>query len=247
MEQEKYYFRIGVLVSVAIAVLLAVIGWLSATHKDQNHITYAIFFKGSVEGLSLGSPVTLKGIPVGQVKAIEFVSYENDLIRVLVDVVDTAPVRANTVASLHLQGITGGALIALENAGVNMEFLRRKKGQKYIVIASKQSSLEKVFTTAPELLEKLSALTEQGQKLLSDDNIKILVSLLSSVDQSANSISQVLVNDKAKSLGSAMYEANQLLVEGKITLREARMLIRMLREDPSVIIRGVKDTGKTLP
>lgn len=247
MEQERFYLRVGILVSVAITLLLAVIGWLSATHKDHDYITYAIYFDGSVEGLSLGAPVTLKGIPVGQVSAIDFVSYENDRIRVLVNVMDTAPVRANTVASLHLQGITGGALIALENSGVNMEFLRRKKGQEYIVIASKQSSLEKVFTTVPELIEKLSKLAEQGHKLISDENIAILTSLLASADRSANSISKVLVDDKAKSLESAMYETNQLLVEGKITLREVRMLVRMLREDPSVVIRGVKDNGKTLP
>ncbi|MBY0354869.1 MAG: MlaD family protein [Rickettsiales bacterium] len=261
MEQEKYYFRVGILVAVCVVVVVAIIGWFSFTHKNKSYITYAIFFDGSVDGLSIGAPVTFKGINVGTVQSIDFESYNTDRIRVLADIVDTAPVRVDTVASLRLQGITGGSVMALENTRMESAFLTRKDGETYLVIPSKQSSLEKVITSVPELIEELSKMAKKGQKILSDENIEKFSALLSateiaaqsldatlkSVDTTSATLSKVLGGEHAKSLESILLELDQLLVEGKITAREIRMLARTIREDPSVILHGVKNAGKTLP
>ncbi len=261
MEQERYYFRVGIAVIGCIALIVGLVGWFSSMNGEQHYVPYAIYFEGSVDGLNIGSPVTLKGINVGMVTEIDFESYETDRIRVLVDIADTAPIRADTVATLRLQGITGGSLIALENEGTSNEYLSRGKGEKYIIIPSRQSSLERVFTSVPELLDEMGKLTRQGQKLLSDENVEAFSMLLTSfstssetldgtlnsIDRSAKAISKLLGGGSAKSLENVLLELNQLLVEGKITLREVRLLARTLREDPSVVIHGIKDAGKRLP
>lgn len=217
MEQERYYFRVGVFVTITLVALTLIASWFATNRQKETFLTYAIFFEGSVDGLSRGAPVRLKGIEVGNVKDISFASYENDLIRVLVDIIDSAPIRTDTYASLQIQGITGTSLISLENTGKNPEYIRREEGEAYMTIKSKQSSLEKVVTSVPELLDELTTLSQQAQKLLSDQNIR--------------------------SVNLAIAELRTMLAEGKVTMREIKMLAKTLREDPSKLIRGPKYEG----
>ena len=220
MEQDRYYFRVGLFVSIVIAAAIYVLGWFASNQHKETRITYAIYFEGSVNGLSRGSPVKYKGIEVGNVLDIGFASYENDLIQVLVDIVDTAPVRKDTKASLQMQGITGTSIVSLENTnklGEPVEYLAKEEGEEYMVIGSEKSGLEKVFTSVPELIEELTKLGIQGQKLLSDDNIN--------------------------NVNLMMTELRSLLAEGKITMREIKMLSKTLREDPSQVLYGPKYKG----
>src|SRR5262245_26396110 len=115
MEQDGYYFRVGLFVALTMVVAIFVIGWFAGHRDEMGKTTYAIYMKTSVNGLSLGAPVTLSGIQVGNVKEISFVSSDSSTIRVLADIVDTAPVHTDTVASLKLQGITGTSFVGLEN------------------------------------------------------------------------------------------------------------------------------------
>lgn len=220
MEQDKYYFRVGLFISLVIVGAIITLGWLASNRSTAPQLTYAIYFNGSVNGLSIGSPVKLKGIEIGSVKQIKFSSYEDDQILVLADIDNDAPIRKDTKASLQLQGITGTSMISLENTNdpkAPIEYLRLKEGKEYLVIESKQSGLEKVFTTIPELVEELKKLGVQGQKLLSDENIK--------------------------QVNNTMKDMQALLAEGKVTMREVKMLAKTIREDPSQIIRGPKYEG----
>ena len=220
MEQDKYYFRVGLFVTIMIAIIIFVLGVFSTNRQQDIYITYAIYFDSSVNGLSLGSPVKYKGIDVGKVKSIEFDSYQNDFIRVLVDIVDTAPIRQDTQASLQLQGITGTSIISLEDTNdkdAPIVYLSKEEEDEYLVISSAKSDLEQVFTSIPELMEELTRLSGQGQKLLSDENIK--------------------------EMSRMMVDFRSLMVEGKQTMREFKMLAKTLREDPSQLIRGPKYKG----
>ncbi len=220
MEQDKYYFRVGIFVALMIAAAIFVLGWFSTNRHKESYAAYAIYFEGSVNGLSLGAPIKLKGIDIGNVQEISFDSYENDLIRVIVDIIDSAPIRTDTKASLQMQGITGTSIISLENTNKpedKIEYLTKKEGDEYLVIGSKKSGLEKVFTSIPELIEELTKLGVQGQRLLSDKNIK--------------------------GINLMMSDLRGLLAEGKITMREVKMLAKTLREDPSQVLRGPQYKG----
>ncbi len=73
------YFKIGVFLIVATALLVAALVILGAgtfAPKGQYLETY---FDQSVSGLSAGSPVLLQGVKVGQVKNIEFASQVYDI------------------------------------------------------------------------------------------------------------------------------------------------------------------------
>ena len=98
-----------------------------------------------------------------------------------------------------------------------IEYLTKAEGEDYLVIGSERSGLEQVFTSIPELIEELTKLGVQGQKLLSDENVKEANLLLT--------------------------DFRSMLAEGKVTMREIKMLAKTLREDPSQIIRGPQYKG----
>jgi phospholipid/cholesterol/gamma-HCH transport system substrate-binding protein len=221
MEQDGYYFRVGLFVALTMVTAIIVIGWFAGHRDEMGKTTYAIYMKSSVNGLSLGAPVTLSGIQVGNVRDISFVSSDSTSIRVLADIVDTAPVRTDTVASLKLQGITGTSFVGLENTGMNPQPIMAKDKDGYKIITAIPSPLDRVFTSVPELIDQITKLTERGQALLDDKNVEQVHELIA--------------------------HANELINEGKDTMREVKMLTRTVREDPSVVLYGTKHPGVKVP
>jgi phospholipid/cholesterol/gamma-HCH transport system substrate-binding protein len=211
METEKYYFRVGLF---ALAGMALFVWYLVIFHggSGQGVIRYATYFDSSVVGLARGAPVRHKGLDMGVVTDIHFVARDDDKILVLMDLSGTAPIRADTVAEIAFQGITGATYLALENtrSGEKLPPLEAKPGADFPVIKSRPSDLQEVFA-------KLTGISDQIGKLLSDANI-------------------AAVQDVILSTQGALGEAAG-------ALREIRMLTRTVREDPSVILRGPEYQG----
>jgi len=217
MEQERFYFRVGIFVTIVITALIITVTWFTTSRHSQGTTPYAIYFQDAVNGLSLGSNVELKGINVGTVRDITFAADKTDTILVLADIIKTAPIRNDTIASLRLKGITGTSVISLESTGEDPAPIERQPGEKYLIIKSEKSSLEKVFTSIPGLIDDLTKLGKQGQKFLSDENIA--------------------------EINSVTMELRNFLAEGKTTMREIKMLSKSLRDDPSQILHGPEYKG----
>lgn len=254
MEQERYYLRVGLFATAVFALGFFVIGWFAPNRHNEVYVPYTIYFAGSVDGVSLGSPVRLKGITVGHVQRIDFDKNDNNRIAMRVDLLAHAPIRNDTVASVQALGITGTSFISLDSNGSDPTPKVAKSGETYPVIASKPSSLEQVFASVPDLIDEVKKLSKRGEALLSDDNIKAISHVLNSLDTTLNSLDAAAKSLEAlaggggtRSMASVMQSFNETLVEAKLALREVRELARTLREDPSLIISGTQHEGKKLP
>ena len=247
MEQDGFYLRVGLFVSALVVAAIMVIGAFATSGHKEDYEIYGIYITGSVDGLGIGSPVRLKGITVGNVKAISFAQKEKDEILVLVNVLKGSPIRNDTVASVQMLGITGSSYISLNDTGDDPTPKVKKDGEEYPTIASIPSSFEKVFNNIPEMLEEVKKLSVRGQALLNDDNIAAVNHTLKSIDGSAKKLGDILGSKDSESVASSLRELDETLVEAKLALREIRMLARTVRDDPSVIIHGVQHDGKQLP
>lgn len=223
METEKHYFKVGLFFLAALAAFLYYVTAFSRDGGSQDLKRYAVYFDRSVAGLARGAPVKLKGIMVGVVSNIRFVSADNDRILVTADIADTAPVRSDTVASVAFQGITGAAYLALENSvpAAQSQPLAVQKGEDYPVIAARTSDMQTLMSEAPATLARVNATVTQAQKLLSDKNVETAQALLP--------------------------EAHDALTEAAAAFREIKMLAREIREDPSIILHGPKYQGYQVP
>src|SRR3546814_18104317 len=92
-------------------------------------------------------------------------------VQVTLSVPAGTPIKADTVASLELEGITGVAYVQLSGGTQEAPPLAAQPGQERPVIESKPSPLPALFATAPALLRSFLAATERSNPLLSPATI----------------------------------------------------------------------------
>jgi len=173
VETRANYVFVGFSVLAAIATIIVFIFWLGRSQLSKNEDIYHTYFSGSVTGLSSGSPVRYRGVPVGTVGFIAIDRQNIERIRVTLKLRANTPIKTDTVASLETAGITGGSYIEL-SGGTNAAPLLVSQNGEVPVIRSESSGLQSALDEAPKLIAKLNQLTDQANKLLSDDNVKAL-------------------------------------------------------------------------
>ena len=113
MEIRARYLTIGLFTLGVIAAGFLFVYWLSNSGGLGRRDNYNIFFKGSVAGLTTGSPVTFNGVRLGEVVYVTLYAADPHQVQVGIGVVAGTPVRADTKVTLDFQGLTGAATVAL--------------------------------------------------------------------------------------------------------------------------------------
>ena len=113
METRASYLLVGTFVLAFAAGLVVFVIWLAKFQFDTEFARYDVHFKGSVTGLSLASPVRYSGVRIGEVVEISLLPDRPDEVRVTIETDAKTPVRADTVATLELEGLTGGLAVLL--------------------------------------------------------------------------------------------------------------------------------------
>ena len=101
METRASYLLVGSFVLLLVIGLAGFVVWLGKVQLDQAFTRYDIFFTGNVSGLRVGSTVSYRGVPVGEV--IDVGVDPDNLERVLttIEVPADTPIRSDTIASLQ--------------------------------------------------------------------------------------------------------------------------------------------------
>jgi phospholipid/cholesterol/gamma-HCH transport system substrate-binding protein len=200
METRANFVLVGSSVLAAIATIVGFIFWLAHSELTHNEDVYYTYFTGSVVGLSSGSTVRYRGVPVGTVGNIEIDPNNVVQIRVTLKLKPSTPVKTDTIASLEVQGITGGAYIEL-TGGTQASLPLVAVDDNVPVIKSENSTLQSVLDDAPKVLGKLNQLADSANSVLSADNVKAisetfhhLDSLSASLDSMGPDAKQAVTN-----------------------------------------------------
>lgn len=201
METRANYVLVGVSVLAALAAIIAFAFWLGRSEFNKQEDTYYTYFTGSVTGLSPGGPVRYRGVPVGTVDTIEIDPDNVERIRVTLKIRKGTPVKTDTVASLELAGITGGAYINLTGGTQSSPLLIDTGDGNIPVIKAENSSLQALVMDAPKLMQKLNDLADHANQVLSPENIHAisdtfshLASASAGIDAMTPDIKQTLAN-----------------------------------------------------
>jgi len=194
METRSNQILVGSIVLGLIAALAVFIVWLSQVGNGAEK-NYDIFFQQSVEGLAKGSAVTFRGVPVGQIRSINLEPASPQFIRVRISVDGETPVLEGTTATIRGVGFTGVSQIQLDPPEPEEGRPRRtaeihcpeQNPQSecpygYPVIPTRPGALGQLLNTAPELLERVSTLTERLTELLSDRNQESIAGILDNLE-----------------------------------------------------------------
>lgn len=222
MENKSHAMAAGAFVLAVTALLIALAIWLTR-EKGSSHL-YELSSHDSVTGLQLQAPVRFRGVSVGKVSYIGFDPdvVGNVLIRITVD--DTTPLSPNTVASLNFQGITGLAFVLLDESPRAVPPIPAgASGIPRLPLESSQ--LAKLADQAPKILSQLDDVSLQLAKLLSDDNQKVLMDVLSNTGtlakdagQTARSLTKLaagLDNALTHQIGPALAEVPALAADSR--------------------------------
>ena len=188
METRANYLMVGAFV-VALAVgLLVFVLWLAKFQFDTEFARYDIIYKGSVTGLRIGSPVRYSGVRVGEVTAMSLDGNQPDQVLVVIEVDAMTPVRSDSIATLEIEGLTGGLYVLLSGGSPEAAPLTIAPGQKRPVIAARASSLQQVLAGAPELVESVNLLLVRANDLLNAENRGHIASGLANLDTFTTSL-----------------------------------------------------------
>ncbi len=208
METRSSYVLVGSVVLAFTIFLFAAVLWL-ARFSGETKTEYDILFNTSISGLAQGSAVVFNGVPVGQVQKIALVPNSPQLVRVRIAIDPDTPILKGTTAGLEGVGFTGVNQISI---------IGTMGGQPPIVdngpfgrplIPSRKGALGQLLASAPELLNNISALAGNLNKVLNPDNRKSIGNILAHVDS------------LSKALADRGPEIADTLVETKKTLRAA--------------------------
>lgn len=194
MEVRASYLLVGAVVLALLAGLAGFSVWLVRADVDAASMRYQIAFEGSVTGLQRGGQVQYRGVPVGRVADIRIDPENVEQVLVTAEIERHTPIKADTIATLEMQGITGIAYVQLRGGTQESPVLADVAEQWPPRIRSRPSALEQVFESGPELLAEGLTLIERLSRLFQDQNIAALTATL----QNAETFSQALAGQSGE-------------------------------------------------
>jgi len=205
--RSNYVLVGGVVVALTVALFAFVLYLAKFSGDDKNQ--YDIFYRQSISGLAVGSPVQFKGVPVGQIKEIALLPKTPDAVRVRVEIKADTPILQGTTAAIEGVGFTGVSQIQLAGSMAGAPPITEIGPFGKPVIPPRAGALGQLLASAPELLNNVSALTASLNELLNPANRKSLSNILGNADRLTGSLA-----DRGPEIAAT-------LVETRATLKQA--------------------------
>ena len=240
METRSNHILVGGVVLALIVDVLAFIIWLSQVSGEERK-EYDIFFKQAVDGIARGSAVSFSGVPVGQVTSINLETRTPEFVRVRISVEPETPILQGTTATIQGVGFTGVSQIQLDGAARGAPPITEEGPYGVPVIPTRPGALSSLLNSAPELLERVSTLTERLTELLSDRNQASIAGILDNVEEISGSLA-----DRAPEISATLAEARTAIRQAGAAADQfgelANTSDRLLNQEGRPLIRDLRAT-----
>ncbi|SMX50292.1 MCE family protein [Maliponia aquimaris] len=208
METRANYILVGAFTLAGFLGLMGFFFWFANIELNRQFAYYDIDFT-SISGLSEASDVRFAGLPVGQVVSVRL-SPENDgLVRVRIEVDAATPVRADSVATIEAQGVTGVSFVGISAGRPEAPLLTAVSTLEVPRIEAGQSVLQTLSEDAPKILSETLELLSQLRELIGEENQGKVRTILANVETSSAAFS-VALEDFASVTGAVSGFAKQI-------------------------------------
>jgi phospholipid/cholesterol/gamma-HCH transport system substrate-binding protein len=263
METRSNHVLVGAVVLILLAVLALFTAWIARLGGATKN-EYDIFFKQSVDGLARGSQVTYSGVPSGQVKSIQLWRNDPQFVRVRIEVSNETPILKGTAATIQ-GSFTGTSTVSLDGARKGAAPIvcpDNDNGQQcpygVPVIPTRTGGLGAILNSAPQLLERLSTLTERLTGLLTDRNQASIAGILENTNrltdaladrgpEIAATLAQTRIaiqqaGDASQKIGELAATTNGILADDvRPTITNLNETIRAARQSAETLNSAVQD------
>ena len=247
METRSNHVLVGSVVLGLLAAVIVAAFWFSRLSDGQDKL-YDIYFKQSVNGLAKGSGVSFAGVPSGQVKMIELWRKDPSFVHVRIAVNVDVPILQGTTATIQGVGFTGVSEIQLVGAvkgappiacPANDPLSQCPDGVP--VIPTKPGALGELLNNAPQLLERLSTLTERLTELLNDRNQASFGNILANVDKLSGELAK-----RGPEIAATLAETRVAVQRASVAIEKIGNLAdsssRLLDEQGRPLIADLRET-----
>lgn len=221
METRSNHILVGAVVLILLVGVIIAAFWFSRI-ADGKDALYDIYFKQSVSGLAKGSGVSFAGVPSGQVQSIELWKRDPSFVKVRISVKEETPILQGTTATIQGIGFTGVSEIQLDGAvkGAPPIVCPAVKPQTECpdgvpVIPTRPGALGELLSNAPQLLERLTTLTERLTLTLSDENQENIAGILKNTNRLSDSLA-----DRGPEIAATIVETRLTLQKAGIAAEE---------------------------
>lgn len=262
---DKSYFKIGIFVITGTIILLAGIIILGGGDYFKDKILIETYFKQSVEGISVGSPLKFQGVPIGKVTHIGFVfnHYRTDYTYVYVE----AEVYSSDIGGRHgleeielkekfrrlskniKESINVGLRLELTPQGVtglaflNAVYLNPKR---YPPLRIDWKPDYQYIPSAPGTIIQITQAIEKITSAIDEIDLPKLVKNIEKLIENLNkSVIDAKVKEISEDLRETLAQFNEVGEKVNSILNSKELTDSM--KDLSVSMENIKDTTNKLP
>jgi len=190
MENRNSYTIVGMFFIACLTAFAIFIWWM--TSKNNTKVDFKEYYIHTTElpsGLKVDSTVKFIGVPAGSVSDINFVDDKNALINITMKIREDLPIKADSVASIEVQAISGVASINISRGTKDFT-----SGQKPI-LQLEESLFSKLGNNAENITLKINQTLDKVDNFFSPENIAHVESVLKNIDK----FTQVLTDEEGLS------------------------------------------------
>ncbi len=190
MENRNSYTIVGMFFMACLTAFAIFIWWM--TSKNNTKVDFKEYYIHTSElpsGLKVDSTVKFIGVPAGSVSDINFVDDKNALINITMKIREDLPIKADSIASIEVQAISGVASINISRGTKDF-----KPGDKPI-LKLEESLFSKLGNNAENITLKINQTLDKVDNFFSPENIAHVESILKNIDK----FTQVLTDEEGLS------------------------------------------------
>ena len=173
METRANHLLIGSFVIALIVAVINFVFWMQKGGADSQTRDYAIYFDGAVNGLSRASQVLFNGIRIGRVHAISIDEQNTSRVKVVVRLMQKAPIRRNSQAQIFSQALTGVAAVQISPGTMDEPLLLASKEGAMLEIKASPVVSGSITEAMPELLGNANLLLKRLNTVVADNEASI--------------------------------------------------------------------------
>ena len=164
METRANFVAIGAFTLAVIAGAFLFVLWM-AGYGDGNLARYRVVFQGSVSGLARGGVVLFNGLRVGEVKTVDFLANDPGRVAAEIEVDNRIPMRADTIARLEMQGLTGASAVALTGGAPDAKPLSGDPP----TLTAEPSQIQNLLVNVQNISTKADSVLSRADKLMAEN------------------------------------------------------------------------------
>jgi phospholipid/cholesterol/gamma-HCH transport system substrate-binding protein len=247
METKANYVAVGAFVLACVLGAVVALLWLAGAQYSEEYVYYKTDFEGPVTGLGNGTAVRFNGIDVGHISKLNFDPDDPKKVIVTLQVDPALQLHADSVATIASEGLTGGSYVEIDGGSKTAPILKPKFWGDYPTLKSKQSTLQELEQSLPQLMAKINKIGDRLNLVLSDQNLQSIAGTLSNLrdvtgalNRHSGDIEKILTNvsSASGSLNTDLGDLHSVLSDADGTVHR----LDRLSDDADAAVNGAQLT-----